>query len=228
MPVAAVPDGATTAPLPTPGTASYPSIDRIAFRHFGSGPDLLLITGEDASMASWPAPFLAALAQHYRVTIFDLPGTGYSGPLPASTQSRAVGGRHRRPHRGPRPDAPHGARVGPRRGGRSRPGGAAPGERRLARARRHLGRGPGCDAPEPGGRTGPELSARHGDGAGEGVLLVAFRSSRGSVAAGPGDGPAGRSDSAGGRGRGAAAAGRVEERRALGRPAGRSICPCSS
>jgi len=83
VPVVAVPDGAATAPLPTPGTSSYLSIDRIAFRHFGSGPDLLLIAGEDASMASWAAPFLATLAQHYRVTVFDLPGTGYSGPLPA-------------------------------------------------------------------------------------------------------------------------------------------------
>jgi pimeloyl-ACP methyl ester carboxylesterase len=82
VPVAAVPAGATTAPLPTPGTAAYLGIDRVAFRHFGSGPDLLLITGEDTSMSSWPAPLLTALAQHYRVTIFDLPGTGYSGPLP--------------------------------------------------------------------------------------------------------------------------------------------------
>ncbi len=79
--VAAVPDGAASAPLAAPGTAAYLTVGRIAFRRFGSGPDLLLVTGEDGSMASWPPPFLAQLAQHYRVTIFDLPGTGYSGPL---------------------------------------------------------------------------------------------------------------------------------------------------
>lgn len=81
VPVAAVPDGASTAPLPTPGTSGYLRIDRIAFRRFGSGPDLLLVAGEDCSMASWPPLFLALLAQHDRVTIFDLPGTGYSGPV---------------------------------------------------------------------------------------------------------------------------------------------------
>jgi pimeloyl-ACP methyl ester carboxylesterase len=58
-------------------------MDRVAFRRFGSGPDLLLIMGQDGSMSWWEPAFLASLAQHYTVVIFDLPGVGYSQPAPA-------------------------------------------------------------------------------------------------------------------------------------------------
>jgi len=51
----------------------------IAYRTFGSGPDLLLVPGQDASMSWWEETLLADLAKHYRVTVFDLPGAGYSG-----------------------------------------------------------------------------------------------------------------------------------------------------
>jgi pimeloyl-ACP methyl ester carboxylesterase len=53
---------------------------RIAFRSFGSGPNLLLITGEHGSMTSWDPQVLLELAAYYRVTVFDLPGIGYSAP----------------------------------------------------------------------------------------------------------------------------------------------------
>jgi pimeloyl-ACP methyl ester carboxylesterase len=51
----------------------------IAFQSFGSGPDLLLIEGQDGTLAWWYPSLLSGLASHYRVTVFDLPGVGYSG-----------------------------------------------------------------------------------------------------------------------------------------------------
>ncbi len=60
-------------------TMGYRSL-RIAFRSFGSGPDLLLITGEHGSLTSWDPRLLLELASYYRVTVFDLPGIGYSAP----------------------------------------------------------------------------------------------------------------------------------------------------
>jgi len=52
----------------------------VAFRQFGSGPDLVLITGEHGSMTSWDPQVLVALGAYYRVTVFDLPGVGYTEP----------------------------------------------------------------------------------------------------------------------------------------------------
>jgi pimeloyl-ACP methyl ester carboxylesterase len=43
----------------------------IAFRQFGSGPDLLLIAGQASSMSDWPVSTLAPLAKKHRVTIYD-------------------------------------------------------------------------------------------------------------------------------------------------------------
>lgn len=81
-----VPPGATTAKLPRPGDPGYTDVERLAFRRFGAGPDLLLVMGQDGSMTWWDPAFLSLLAQHYRVTVFDLPGVGYSSP-PAATLS---------------------------------------------------------------------------------------------------------------------------------------------
>ena len=53
---------------------------KIAFRRFGSGPNLLLITGEHGSLTSWDPEVLLELGLYYRVTVFDLPGVGYSQP----------------------------------------------------------------------------------------------------------------------------------------------------
>jgi pimeloyl-ACP methyl ester carboxylesterase len=78
--VVAVPAGKSTEPLPVVGAPGYLSVQRIAFRSFGSGPDLLLVMGQDGTMSWWEPSLLSALAQHYRVTIFDLPGVGYSSP----------------------------------------------------------------------------------------------------------------------------------------------------
>ncbi len=43
----------------------------MAFRQFGAGPDLVMIAGEGSPMDSWPVTMLAALADSYRVTIYD-------------------------------------------------------------------------------------------------------------------------------------------------------------
>ena len=72
----------TALQVDTPGTVE------VAFREFGSGPDLLLVPGEHATMSWWGSTLLAALAQQYTVVTFDLPGTGYSGPDPGA---RTVG-----------------------------------------------------------------------------------------------------------------------------------------
>lgn len=80
VPVVAVAAGHRISPMPEPGDPGYASMQRIAFRRFGAGPDLLLVMGQDGSMAWWEPNLLSILAQHYRVTVFDLPGVGYSAP----------------------------------------------------------------------------------------------------------------------------------------------------
>ncbi|MGC9961364.1 MAG: alpha/beta hydrolase [Acidimicrobiales bacterium] len=80
VPVVAVPAGRPSAAFPLPGTPPYLLIQQVAYRQFGSGPDLLLVMGQDGSMSWWEPSLLAVLAQHYRVTVFDLPGVGYSSP----------------------------------------------------------------------------------------------------------------------------------------------------
>ncbi len=84
------PVGAVAATPPAPGAPPLPS-ERIAFRRFGSGPDLLLISGEHSTTSTWDPKFLLDLSAHYRVTIFDFPGVGYSAPpiAPPSVRSYA-------------------------------------------------------------------------------------------------------------------------------------------
>jgi pimeloyl-ACP methyl ester carboxylesterase len=53
----------------------------VAYQTFGSGPDLLLISGQDGTMSWWDPALLSDLSSHYTVTVFDLPGAGYSGPV---------------------------------------------------------------------------------------------------------------------------------------------------
>ena len=55
----------------------------IGYRQFGSGPLLLLIAGQSSSMVEW-GPFLPKrLSRHFRVTMFDNRGVGYSSDQPA-------------------------------------------------------------------------------------------------------------------------------------------------
>ena len=51
---------------------------RLGYRQFGQGPDLLMVTGDTAAMSLWMPYLLQPLAQHFRVTIFDNRGVGYS------------------------------------------------------------------------------------------------------------------------------------------------------
>jgi pimeloyl-ACP methyl ester carboxylesterase len=44
---------------------------QIAFRRFGKGPELVLVAGEGSGMGDWPASWLASLAAHYTVTVYD-------------------------------------------------------------------------------------------------------------------------------------------------------------
>jgi pimeloyl-ACP methyl ester carboxylesterase len=51
---------------------------RMGYRQFGRGPDLLMVTGDTAAMSLWTAYLLQPLSEHFRVTIFDNRGVGYS------------------------------------------------------------------------------------------------------------------------------------------------------
>jgi pimeloyl-ACP methyl ester carboxylesterase len=77
--VAPLSPGALVLPAVAEGSAAWLKMVPIAYRSFGSGPDLLLISGQDATLSWWGQPLLSDLSGHYRVTVFDLPGVGYSG-----------------------------------------------------------------------------------------------------------------------------------------------------
>ena len=79
--VAALPAGDVALPAVTEGSGAWSKMVPIAYQSFGSGPDLLLITGQDGTMSWWDPALLSDLSSHYTVTMFDLPGAGYSGPV---------------------------------------------------------------------------------------------------------------------------------------------------
>jgi len=68
-------------PAPTTPGSVLPSV-QIAYRQFGSGPHVLLVMGQRGTMTWWDPQFLSALSAHFSVTIFDLPGVGYSQSTP--------------------------------------------------------------------------------------------------------------------------------------------------
>lgn len=83
--VTPVPAGKGSVPPAAPGTSSYRRVVVVGYRQFGVGSPLLLVAEEGATMTWWSAAFLQALSAHYRVTLFDLPGIGYSGPTAQAT-----------------------------------------------------------------------------------------------------------------------------------------------
>ena len=50
----------------------------IGYRQFGEGDNLVLITGDTGTMSLWLTSFPRQLSKHFRVTIFDNRGVGYS------------------------------------------------------------------------------------------------------------------------------------------------------
>lgn len=50
----------------------------IAFQQLGEGPDLVFVHGLAASRAFWFVQYALPLSQHFRITLFDLRGHGYS------------------------------------------------------------------------------------------------------------------------------------------------------
>lgn len=51
---------------------------RLAYQQLGHGPDLVLVHGLAASRAFWFGAYALPLARHFRVTLYDLRGHGYS------------------------------------------------------------------------------------------------------------------------------------------------------
>jgi pimeloyl-ACP methyl ester carboxylesterase len=66
-----------------PVRVAHTRLGTVGYRITGTGPPLILITGYTATMDSWDPRFVGALAQHYRVVIFDNAGIGRTQPLPA-------------------------------------------------------------------------------------------------------------------------------------------------
>jgi pimeloyl-ACP methyl ester carboxylesterase len=79
-----------TAPVPAgisiasaPVRIAHTALGTVAYRIVGSGPPLVMITGYGGTMEGWDRRFVDALAQHYRVVIFDNAGVGQTQALPA-------------------------------------------------------------------------------------------------------------------------------------------------
>jgi len=69
---------------------------RIGYRQFGHGPDLIMVQGDTAAMSLWMPYLLHPLARHFRVTIFDNRGVGYtsddlSKPITVPLMARDTG-----------------------------------------------------------------------------------------------------------------------------------------
>lgn len=57
----------------------------VGYRSFGAGPPLLLVMGYRGTMEVWDPRFVDALAQHFRVIIFDNAGVGRTARVPHVT-----------------------------------------------------------------------------------------------------------------------------------------------
>jgi pimeloyl-ACP methyl ester carboxylesterase len=66
-----------------PVRVAHTSLGTVGYRVVGTGPPLILITGYTATMDSWDPRFVGALADRYRVVIFDNAGVGRTQALPA-------------------------------------------------------------------------------------------------------------------------------------------------
>jgi pimeloyl-ACP methyl ester carboxylesterase len=74
---AAAPPNITAAPTQIAHTA----LGDVGYREVGHGPTLLMITGFSVTMDDWAPYFVNALAQHFRVVVFDNAGIGETAAL---------------------------------------------------------------------------------------------------------------------------------------------------
>jgi pimeloyl-ACP methyl ester carboxylesterase len=65
-----------------PVQTAHTKLGTVAYRTVGSGPPLVLIIGYGGTMEGWDRRFVDALAEHYRVVIFDNAGIGGTQALP--------------------------------------------------------------------------------------------------------------------------------------------------
>jgi pimeloyl-ACP methyl ester carboxylesterase len=76
----------TSVPVQTVATKLGP----VAYRVIGNGPPLVLIAGYGTTMEGWDPRFVASLARHYRVVIFDNAGIGGTATLPGPLSADAM------------------------------------------------------------------------------------------------------------------------------------------
>jgi pimeloyl-ACP methyl ester carboxylesterase len=85
--------------VPVPGAVSITSapvrtvatrLGTVAYRAVGSGPPLVLVMGYGGTMETWDPRLVDALAQRYRVVIFDNAGLGGTAALPAPVSIDAM------------------------------------------------------------------------------------------------------------------------------------------
>jgi pimeloyl-ACP methyl ester carboxylesterase len=69
--------------ISAPVRIAHTRLGTAGYRVLGTGPPLILVAGYTATMDSWDPRFVGALAEHYRVVIFDNAGVGRTQALPA-------------------------------------------------------------------------------------------------------------------------------------------------
>jgi len=79
---ASLPESAR-AVVSAPVRIAHTRLGAVGYGVVGTGPPLILITGYTATMDDWDPRFVGALAEHYRVVIFDNAGVGRTQALPA-------------------------------------------------------------------------------------------------------------------------------------------------
>jgi pimeloyl-ACP methyl ester carboxylesterase len=65
-----------------PVRVAHTRLGTVGYKIVGTGPPLILITGYTATISSWDPRFVGALAEHYRVVMFDNAGVGRTQALP--------------------------------------------------------------------------------------------------------------------------------------------------
>jgi pimeloyl-ACP methyl ester carboxylesterase len=76
-----VPDNVSVASVPV--RVAQTGLGAVGYRVIGNGPPLVLIMGYGGTMETWDWRFVDALAQRYRVVIFDNAGLGPTAPVRA-------------------------------------------------------------------------------------------------------------------------------------------------